>query len=319
MPDVHHHHNRSVSRRQPRPLPRHERYLYTYRLAANGTPMQFVISVEPESGKPKQGTYIFKLIFKANGIERSLGEPATKVLRVNPRELDFIVFIFPGKASIPMGCLWSVRVWLRVNSVDHRIFGEDDLWIAKDPDFNSIAEASFARLKTTVVGEQVYNAYVGRALVAFTIKWQNISNNLYKYSLEYDANGVGEVLFDDFRLRLDVDPRSITFLIFTLPTQSIPAGASHKLRVWLRSLVPIPAGDPTTSYTLPFNDSYIYQRIWKCDAFKIGSRLDFESLGPKMVMAFSSGIPETVLVQNPAPEEELMTPRLYKEKMGYGY
>lgn len=62
-------------------------------------------------------------------------------------------------------------MWLRVNSVDHRIFGEDDLWIAKDPDFNSIAEASFARLKTAVVGEQVYNAYVGRALVAFTIKY----------------------------------------------------------------------------------------------------------------------------------------------------
>jgi hypothetical protein len=79
--------------------------------------------------------------------------------------------IFPGKASLPPGCLWSVRVWLRVNSVDHRIFGEDDLWIAKDPDFNSIAEASFARLKTAVVGEQVYNAYVGRALVAFTIKY----------------------------------------------------------------------------------------------------------------------------------------------------
>jgi hypothetical protein len=166
-------------------------------------------------------------------------------------------------------------------------------------------------------------------------------NNLYKYSLEYDANGVGELLFEDFKLRLEGDPRSITFLILcvsgipislspfthintwtasTMPTQCVPAGASHKLRVWLRSLVPISSVDPTTSYALPFNDSYIYQRVWKCDAFKIGSRLDFESLGPKMVMAFSSGLPETIMVQNPAPDEELNTVKaLYKEKKGYGF
>ncbi|KAF8961115.1 hypothetical protein BDZ97DRAFT_1905651 [Flammula alnicola] len=293
-------HGSSVSRRQPRPLPRHERYVYTYRLAANNTPMQFLISVEPESGKPKPGKYTFRLSFKANGIERALGEPTTRTLRVNPRELDFVVFIFPGKSSLPAGTLWSLRIWLRVNSVDHRLFGDDDLWIAKDPDFNSIGDASFARLKMAVVGEQVYNAYVGRALVTFTMRWQNVSNNLYKYSLEYEANGVGDTLFEDYRLRLDIDPRAISFLIFTIPSQSMPTGASHKLRVWLRSLVPLSSIDPATSYVLPFNDSYIYQRIWKCDAFKIGARLDFESLGAKMVMAFSSGIPETVMVQNRA-------------------
>lgn len=112
----------SSSRRQ-RSLPsaRHERYIYTYRLAANSTPMQFLIScvispsnvqlpelagaavirparltypsfrVEPEFGKTKPGKYIFRLSFKANGVERSLGEPTAKTLRVNPRELDFIV------------------------------------------------------------------------------------------------------------------------------------------------------------------------------------------------------------------------------------
>lgn len=29
----------------------------------------------------------------------------------------------------------------------------------------------------------------------------------------YEAGGVGEVLFEDLRLRLDGDPRAITFLI----------------------------------------------------------------------------------------------------------
>ena len=59
--------------------------------------------------------------------------------------------VFPGKATIPAGCLWSYRVWLRVNFVDHRIFGDDELWVGKDPDFSSIADASFARLKSNNV------------------------------------------------------------------------------------------------------------------------------------------------------------------------
>lgn len=79
--------------------------------------------------------------------------------------------IFPGKSGLPNGSLWSVRVWLRVNFVDHRLFGDDDLWVAKDPDFNSIGDASFARLRgSDHTGEQVYHAYVGRALVTFIIR-----------------------------------------------------------------------------------------------------------------------------------------------------
>ncbi|KIM46541.1 hypothetical protein M413DRAFT_64889 [Hebeloma cylindrosporum] len=312
---------RSVSRRPVRPLPRLERYVYTYRLVANNTPMQFFISVEPESGKPIAGTYTFRLSFKANGIERSLAEPTTRILTVDPRTLDFVVFIFPGKSCLPTGCLWSLRIWLRVKFTDHRIFGDDDLWVAKDPDFNSIGDASFARMKNATTGEQVYNAYIGRALVTFIVRWQNVSNDLYKYSLDYEADGVGDNLFKDFKLKLDSDPRSITFLIFSMPSNSIPAGASHKLRVWLRSLVPLPASDPTTSYVLPFNDSYIYQRIWKCDSFKIGHRLDFDSLGAKMVTAFSSGAPETIIIPNAAPLEDLhnRSTSIYTEKRQRGY
>jgi hypothetical protein len=57
-----------------------------------------------------------------------------------------------------------------VNGADHRLFGDDDLWVGKDPDFNSIGDASFGRLKVQDASQQVYNAYVGRALVTFTFR-----------------------------------------------------------------------------------------------------------------------------------------------------
>lgn len=47
-------------------------------------------------------------------------------------------------------------------------------------------------------------------------RWQLISNKLYKYSMVYDANGVGDTLFEDLRLRLDGDPRTISFLILSV-------------------------------------------------------------------------------------------------------
>ncbi|TFK43887.1 hypothetical protein BDQ12DRAFT_596679 [Crucibulum laeve] len=305
----------SISRRPSRPLPRHhERYLYTYRLLAGATPLQFIISVEPESGRPRAGNYTFRLSFRANGIERPLAEPIIRKLKVDPRQLEFVVFVFPGKSSLPAGCLWSLRVWLRVNSIDHRLFGEDELWVGKDPDFNSIGDASFARLKNVDAKEQVYHAYVGKALVSFIVRWTKASNGTYKYSLEYEANGVGAILFEDLNLKLDGDPRTVTFLIYSVPTTSMPVGASHRLRVWLRSLVPLNASDPSTSYVLPFNDSYIYQRIWKSDAFKVGARLDFESLGSKMVMGFSSGSPVTITTNQPGMDSSPSPRSAYEDK-----
>jgi hypothetical protein len=49
--------------------------------------------------------------------------------------------------------------------------------------------------------------------VSSVYRWQNVADNLYKYSLEYDAEGVGDVLFEDYKLRIDSDPRAVTFLI----------------------------------------------------------------------------------------------------------
>lgn len=262
--------------------------------------MQFMVSVEPLNGRPIPGKYTFRLSLKTNGIERSLCEPTTRILAVDPRQLEFVVFIFPGKQSLPAGSLWSLRVWLRVNGIDHRIFGEDELWVGRDPDFNSIADASFARMMGMEADRQVYNIYVGKALVTFIVKWKSMGGNWYKYSMGYEANGVGDLLFDDIRLRLDEDPQTISFVIFSLPSSSIPAGASHKLRVWIRSPVPLSSSVPQgAGYNLPFNDSYVYQRIWKTDSFKIGGRLDFESLGVKMITGFLVGGPETIVTPIP--------------------
>lgn len=158
-------------------------------------------------------------------------------------------------------------------------------------------------------------------IIYFLRRYECIAQGVYSYSLEYEANGVGDTLFSDCKLRLDGNPESLTFLIFTIPSHSVPVGASHKLRVWLRSLVPLASNDPA-AYAGAFNDSYVYQRIWKTDTFKVGGRLDFESLGPKMVMAFSSGVPETVTVRG-APGGELHSPLgVLKEKTagpGYGF
>ncbi|KAJ4479022.1 hypothetical protein J3R30DRAFT_2705992 [Lentinula aciculospora] len=277
-----------------RPSRRTERYQYTYNLIAGSAPLQFQISVEPTNGKPVSGKYLFRLSLKVDKTERPLAEPISLNLTVDPRKLEFIVFVFPGKTTIPAGCSWSYRVWLRANSVDHRIFGDDELWVGKDPDFSSIPDASFARLKTVNANSQLYDGVVGRARVQFIARWTHIAEGLYKYSLEYESAGVG-MLFEDFRLILQGDPRSVSFLIYTIPMGSMPAGASHRIRVWLKTFLPFP-NDQSSNISLPFNDSYVYQRIWKSDSLKIGVRLDFHSLGAKMIMGYLNGPPKTYTV-----------------------
>jgi len=78
--------------------------------------------------------------------------------------------VLPGKTCLPVGCLYSLRVWLRVNNVDHRLFGEDELWIGKNPSFDSIEGLSYAKLKDIIDNIQVYHAVVGKAVVSFIVK-----------------------------------------------------------------------------------------------------------------------------------------------------
>ncbi|KAF9450181.1 hypothetical protein P691DRAFT_811088, partial [Macrolepiota fuliginosa MF-IS2] len=297
----------SVSRRPSGSDAGFKRYVYTYNMLAAQTPMQFYISVEPYDGKPTAGQYQFRLSMRVNGIERPLSESVTRHMSVDPRKLSFVVFVFPGKNAkqvLPLNSLWSLRVWLRVDGVDHQFFKVDDLLVGKDLDFHAIGDASFARRAGNGPDYQVYQGYVGKALITFTVRWQRIRDQLYKYSLEYEGGGVGDVLLNDLRMRIDGDPLAVSFLIYTIPVQSMPVGATHRMRVWLRSLVPLTT-DPAISHPLPFNDSFIYQRIFKLDDFKVGGRLEFNALGNKLVMAFPHrGGPETITTARPPIKQD---------------
>ncbi|KAG7447620.1 uncharacterized protein BT62DRAFT_784581 [Guyanagaster necrorhizus] len=273
----------------------HERYEYAYDIYAASAKMQFVISVEPVHGTPTPGKYTLTLSLRVNKMTRSLSEPVTLKLSVDPRQLNFVVFLIPGKTSLPVGTLFSYRVWLRVNEFCHRLFGEDDLWIGKDPDFSCIADASFARLRRVLPSSQVYDALVGRAKVQFIIRWHRFSECVYDYSLEYECCGVGAVLFEDLRLKLECDPREVTFCIYTVPLKSLPVGASHRLRVWIKTSCSGQASEHTMHNITPFTDSHIYQRVWKSDTLKIGARLDFDALSSKMTMGYMQGGPKTVI------------------------
>ncbi|KAG6902467.1 hypothetical protein C0995_016329 [Termitomyces sp. Mi166 len=274
--------------RQDPPLNKRERYVYTYKILAGSTPLEFRISVEPASGTPAPGKYTFRLSMRCNGIERVICEPTVLRLLIDPRTLDFVVFVYPGKSSIPAGSLYSLRVWVRANGVEHRVFMDDELWVGKDLDFYSINQASIMILRSVDNKSQLYHG------------WQRVNENLYKYSIDYDSNGIGGNLIEDLRLRIDGDPRTVTFLIYSVPINSVPAGSSHRLRIWTKSLVNTPG--PTTDLpTLPFQDSYIFQRIYKNDMLKIGAHLDFENMSTKAIMGFAAGPVQTIVMSSAPP------------------
>ncbi|KAJ6515261.1 hypothetical protein C8R45DRAFT_1086481 [Mycena sanguinolenta] len=280
-----------------------QRYLYTYNLLAAGAPLTFLLSVEPVNGKPTPGKYTIRLSLKADDVERQIGEPFSLRLSVDPRNLEFVVFLFPGKNNVlPVGCLYSLRVWLRANGVDHRIFGEDELWVGADPDFGTVENASFACLRPASVADsdaQVYDAIVGRARVQFVIRWHPLGDRHYRYTMDYVAGGVGNVLMDDLRLRIEGDPRQVTFLVYTVPVRSAPTGASHRVRLWLKTRSDPPT--PVSPTQAPAVESYVYQRVWKSDAFKIGARLDFEAIDARLVMGSLTGPPQTIVMDVLSP------------------
>ncbi|KAF9777406.1 hypothetical protein BJ322DRAFT_658674 [Thelephora terrestris] len=78
-------------------------------------------------------------------------------------------------------------------------------------------------------------------------------------------------------VRLDFPPRDLGCHIYTIPLDSKPVGATHRVRVWLRSPSPFNAeGDSYAAYT--------YQRVWSTDEFRIGGFLDFMDVDPKRVI-----------------------------------
>ncbi|KAG2129002.1 hypothetical protein DEU56DRAFT_818324 [Suillus clintonianus] len=256
-----------------------ETVVYTYNLLAGNAPLQFSVLVEPEPDQPNH--YTLSLSMKAGHVERALCAPVTLRLSIDPRRLDFSVFVFPPRTSLPAGCLYNLRVWLKTAGVDHRIFSDNDLWVGRDPDFRSVGDACFAVLRNATQDMLIYQGAVGHAHVSYIIRWKLVEVGLYSLSLEYEAGGAGRTLLQDCYMRLDCEPQIVTFMIYAIPVTSTPPGASHRLRFWLRT--PFVSQSPASS-AVSQSDSYIYQRLWKSDEFKLGSDLNFDALGSKLAM-----------------------------------
>jgi hypothetical protein len=262
-----------------------QKVMHSYNLTVADVDLRLSIAIEPLRELSREHTFYLSL--KAGVFERPISQPVTLCLGVNPRDLKFVVFAYPPRSCLPQGCLFSLRVWIRAGDVDHRLFSEDALWIGKDPDFYSIQDATFARLRSVNSDSLLYKIAVGRALVDFIIRWRQVLGRVYSLSLEYDGCGVGRVLFSDLIVTLDCPPEHLTFVLYTIPVTSTPQGATHRIRLWLRApeeVGPTPPqeGDPPSS-------QFIYQRIWSTDAFKVGNSLDFNALGPKLIMGVPNG------------------------------
>ncbi|KAI0268153.1 hypothetical protein BC834DRAFT_678804 [Gloeopeniophorella convolvens] len=260
--------------------------IHTYNLRLGGADVRLSITIEPS--REFSHEHVFLLSLKTGAVERPISQPVYLKLSLDPRTLSFSVFAFPPRSSLPQGCLFSLRVWLRTGDIDHRLFSEDTLWIGKEPDFYSIEDATFARLRNSSTQTVLYKAAIGRGLIDIIVKWKAVFGQAYSLSLEYEGNGIGRVLFNDYILRLDCPPEDLDFVIYTIPVLSTPRGATHRIRVWLR--VPTSSADsvPSLSSAGPSRE-YVYQRIWSTDDFKVGSSLDFTALGPKLIMAVPSG------------------------------
>ena len=103
---------------------------------------------------------------------------------------------------------------------------------------------------------------------------------MYSLTFEYEAGGVGKALLENMVVRLDFPPHELGCHIYTIPLISKPAGATHRVRVWLKSPSPFNAEDDS-------HHSYTYQRIWSTDEFRVGGYLDFLDVDPKRVILAS--------------------------------
>ncbi|KAI0254810.1 hypothetical protein BJV78DRAFT_1183058 [Lactifluus subvellereus] len=266
-------------------VPDVRKVVHTYNLNIGGVDIRLFITIEPLRELSRE--HVFFLSLKAGALERPISEPATLRLSVDPRDLKFVVFAYPPRACLPQGCLYSLRVWLRAGDIDHRLFSEDSLWIGKDPDFYSIRDAAYARLRNATSQMLLYKIAMGEALVDFTVRWRHMFGKVYGLSLEYDGCGVGNTLFSDFVVSLDCPPELLDFVIYTIPVASNPRGATHRIRLWLRA--PAQVGNVSGPAADMLSTKFIYQRIWSTDTFKVGNCLDFTALGPKMVMGVPHG------------------------------
>jgi len=179
------------------------------------------------------------LTVKSGGIERSLDGKETAIIFIDPKELKFHILyvafrslstgsanddisIFP-RPSLPAGSLYSVRVWMETgpNRVQHRVFSDDNLWVARDPPFGTVDLISFTRLApiaprpSDTYWSRVFRGSVGRASCNFFPSLTLLSHidSAYTVALDYESGGVRRKIFDDIKLRLYCGLQDIHFNI----------------------------------------------------------------------------------------------------------
>lgn len=231
--------------------------VHAYNIVAGGVEVQFLIrqmskfspdrlpsltfpfhSVE-DTSRPNE--YEMSLTFKSGGIEQSVGGKKVAMTLIDPSMLKFhilcVTFSFPfkwfgssphnisifPKPSLPEDSLYCVRVWMEAgpNSVQHRIFSNDDLWVARDPPFHTITHiartqvASTAPIRSDTYWSQTYRGFVGRAPCDFIPSLTLLSalDRVYSVSLDYESGGVKRRIFDNIKVRLHCRLEDVQFII----------------------------------------------------------------------------------------------------------
>lgn len=146
-------------------------------------------------------------------------------LSVPFRRSDFSPFgisIFP-KPSLPEGSLYCFRVWMEAgsNNVQHRMFSDDDLWVARDPPFHTVDHIALTRLAPTAplisdtYWSRTYRGFVGQAPCDFIPSLTLISplDRVYSVALDYEAGGVRRRIFEHLKVRLHCRLEDIQFII----------------------------------------------------------------------------------------------------------
>ena len=103
-----------------------------------------------------------------------------------------------------------------------------------------------------------------------------MKQSVYSLTLEYEAGGVGKALLENMIVRLDFPPGELGCHIYTIPPLSKPAGAMHRLQVWLRS---------------PFTIEEDLHFLCRCGgsgrpmSSELGGYLDFMDIDPRRITA----------------------------------
>jgi len=142
---------------------------------------------------------------------------AFRAIRPSPNDISIF-----QKPSLPEGSLYCVRIWMEAGpNVQHRVFSDDDLWVARDPPFHTIEHIALTQLTPTAPimsdthWSRVYRGFVGRAPCDFIPSLTLLSphDRVYSVALDYESGGVRRRIFDNIKVRLHCRLQDIQFVI----------------------------------------------------------------------------------------------------------